>query len=271
MKNKTLLIWNLFSLIIFIIGFNLIGTLFKFPFVKTPLFHLILLGLPVILLIFHAIEVLGFFQGILFIFLSSFVGWLMETWGLMGGTFFGGTYIYEKNQPTLGIVPLSVVLYWAVFIYTGYSLVNSFLYWLGKEIPNIKNKKILLLPALIIFDGLVVTAIDLFMDPIQVKAGAWIWIEGGAYFGVPVGNFVGWFIVTVIVTGIFRTINYFTKSKNKFDKKILLIPVWTYIILSVSFTLSAIKYEMFSFALLGSLLMLPPALINLLLYFKKNE
>ena len=38
---------------------------------------------------------------------------------------------------------------------------------------------------------------DLSLDPLRATVeNRWIWISGGSYFGVPLGNFVGWFMVT---------------------------------------------------------------------------
>ena len=41
------------------------------------------------------------------------------------------------------------------------------------------------------------TAWDLAMDPVWCNIDrAWVWQGGGAYFGVPVSNFAGWFLTT---------------------------------------------------------------------------
>jgi putative membrane protein len=45
---------------------------------------------------------------------------------------------------------------------------------------------------------------DLSMDPIwsTVEHG-WIWLNGGAYFGVPLVNFVGWSLTVYIIYQLF--------------------------------------------------------------------
>jgi putative membrane protein len=41
---------------------------------------------------------------------------------------------------------------------------------------------------------------DLAMDPIWATfAKAWIWRDGGPYFGVPVSNFFGWFLKIYVI------------------------------------------------------------------------
>ena len=37
---------------------------------------------------------------------------------------------------------------------------------------------------------------DLYLDPIAVHLGIWIWSNPGPWFGVPIGNFVGWWLIT---------------------------------------------------------------------------
>ena len=37
---------------------------------------------------------------------------------------------------------------------------------------------------------------DLFLDPIAVQAGYWVWfVEGTVYYGIPLLNYVGWFVL----------------------------------------------------------------------------
>ncbi len=41
------------------------------------------------------------------------------------------------------------------------------------------------------------TAWDLFLDPQMVGEGYWVWARRGIYRGIPLGNFVGWFVTGV--------------------------------------------------------------------------
>lgn len=216
------------------------------------------------LLIVHSLITLSKSRSVFFILLAAGVGTLMEYIGLKYGTFFGGNYVY-KTQLTLFTVPLSVIFYWAVFIYTGYCLTNSFLYWLKKEKPNYKNKKISLLTLSILLDGYFVTAIDLFMDPIAVRSGSWKWLEGGPYFGIPIGNFIGWFIVTIIVASIFRTFEYFFPGKEVFNKSIFIIPVLGYGVMTLSYFVLALNFNQV-LATVGLFFMLPQTIINLIMF-----
>lgn len=265
-------LWKLFYFLIFIIFVKVIGDFFGVQLEhKYPWFNFIFLGIPVALLVVHSVITLSKFGSALFVLLASSIGTIMEYIGLRDGTFFGGHYIY-KPQLTLFTVPVSVIFYWAVFIYTGYCLTNAFLYWLKIQKPNLKNKNIFLLILAILLDGYFVTAIDLFMDPIAVKSGSWKWIEGGPYFGIPIGNFIGWFIVTIMVVSIFRIFEYFFPKKEMFNKSIFIIPVLGYASMAISYFLLALNFNK-TLATVGLLFMLPQIIINLIMFrrYKINK
>lgn len=44
--------------------------------------------------------------------------------------------------------------------------------------------------------GIIAVLVDLFIDPVAVAAGYWLWLkQGTVYFGIPLLNFVGWFVL----------------------------------------------------------------------------
>lgn len=244
------------------------------PFMKENhlVYTFLSLGLPIVLLILHSEITLTVKRAILFIFLATTIGWMAEVLGLKTGVIFGGHYVYGGNKISLWGVPIMVIAYWAVFIYVGYSIVNSFFYWRGNKKPNRKSNDLKRLPGLVLADGLVVMFIDIFMDPLKVLAGEWSWVGGGSFFGVPLGNFVGWFVVTVIVTGIYRLFEYFAIGlKNRYSKTIYLIPVICYSALAISFTLEAIENQIIGLAIIGNALMQPIVVANLSLFVKRKE
>jgi putative membrane protein len=54
------------------------------------------------------------------------------------------------------------------------------------------------LTALAIVAAWVMTAWDVVMDPGMAATGNWIWERGGAYFGVPRRNYLGWLLTTFL-------------------------------------------------------------------------
>jgi putative membrane protein len=46
---------------------------------------------------------------------------------------------------------------------------------------------------------LIAVLLDLFIDPIAVAAGYWVWIApANVYYEIPLLNFVGWFVLMVL-------------------------------------------------------------------------
>jgi len=44
--------------------------------------------------------------------------------------------------------------------------------------------------------GIIAVVLDLFIDPIAVGAGYWVWtVHGTVYYGIPLLNYVGWFVL----------------------------------------------------------------------------
>lgn len=47
--------------------------------------------------------------------------------------------------------------------------------------------------------AMIAVVTDLFMDPVAVAAGYWVWLkEANLYFGIPLLNFVGWFVLMLL-------------------------------------------------------------------------
>ena len=50
------------------------------------------------------------------------------------------------------------------------------------------------------------TAWDLFLDPQMVGEGYWRWVRKGAYRGIPLTNYVGWFITGLGIMALFEAV-----------------------------------------------------------------
>ena len=65
----------------------------------------------------------------------------------------------------------------------------------------LSGRKIVLLPLAASF---VMTAWDFSMDPVWADIDhAWVWRDGGPYYGVPTSNFFGWFLTVYIFYQLF--------------------------------------------------------------------
>jgi uncharacterized membrane protein len=172
MKISEKLVWIIFISSLVVISIECLGILVGVQMRDYLWFRVLFLGLPILLLITHSMVTLTSSRTLFLIALSLLAGLRVEAWGLSSGTLFGGHYVYHFGQFTIAGIPLEVVSYWAVFIYSGYSIVSSFFYWVDKEKPSIIRRNVWFLPIAIVCDGLVVTAIDLFYGSIASETGA---------------------------------------------------------------------------------------------------
>jgi uncharacterized membrane protein len=234
-----------------------------------PLYlSLAVLAAPVLMLLLHATWMLGMKRAAVFLLLAATVGLLAEIWGLSGGTLFGGLYIYNGHTLKLWSVPYIIPIYWAVFIYTAYSITNSFWVWLNRPRPTKLHANLTSLIPLIALDGLLLVVLDLILDPIKVHEGAWTWLDIGPYYGIPLGNFMGWFFVTVVVTGAFRLYEYFRPRPTSDDAFLILMPTIGYGAMSLSMALTAVVYGMYGLAALSLALMFGLSFLNIVCFIK---
>lgn len=269
-NNSEKIIWAIFIAVAVFELINIAGDCLGVDLFKNPVIIFLKYALPLAALVPHALAVLGKTKGGFFLLLSFFIGLAFEIIGVKYGVIFGGHYSYRPSALMIGGVPLLIPICWMVFIYTGYSVVNLLLYFSGGNKPDKYNKNILLLLGLIALDGLAVLSIDLFLEPVQVAEGYWIWAGSGRYFNVPAGNFIGWFIVAAAASGIFRIAEYFFPARAKANIKLLLISFIGYCFIYLSTLIYSIKNEFFDLIFIGGSAMLFFIFINAFLLMKQK-
>ncbi|MGI9116270.1 MAG: carotenoid biosynthesis protein [Gaiellales bacterium] len=97
------------------------------------------------------------------------------------------TYAYtDALQPQLAGVPIVIPLAWAMMAYPAWRI--------GQIVGTTPLTR-----ALVAAGAL--TAWDVALDPQMVGLGIWTWPNGGAYHGIPLVNFLGWFAVGFALFG----------------------------------------------------------------------
>lgn len=204
-------------------------------------------------------------KSILFLLIIFIVPLIFEYIGINYGAPLGVKYYYLENfKPKIFGLPIFVWILWIIFIYIGYTLTNSiFIYFLKENYNSIikKNFNIILFS---LFDGFVVLIFDIFIDPVAIKLGFWRWENYEvSYFGVPIGNFVGWYIITTTTTLFLRTLDIiFPLDTNKFWLNI--VQFIYFLIIFILFIISLIFLNIDS-ALMGLIIASP---INIILLKK---
>jgi len=162
-------------------------------------------GLTTLLVAFsvsHAAYALGLRRTAVFFAISAVVSWLFEQAGVSTGAVYGPYHYTDVLGPKLGDVPLLIPGAWFMMIYPGYViaglLVDGRPYGTRGSWANVVW--------LAAVGAAVMTAWDVVVDPILSGPAfrAWIWEQGGPYFGVPLRNYAGWLVTTFVVYLLYR-------------------------------------------------------------------
>ncbi|HEY7247904.1 MAG TPA: carotenoid biosynthesis protein [Xanthobacteraceae bacterium] len=125
------------------------------------------------------------------------VGNLMENIGVLTGFPFGHYHYTDALGPKLLLVPL---LIGPAYFGSGY------LSWVMANVLLRADRRtdalaVLMVPLAATF---IMVSWDLCFDPAaSTVAHMWIWEDGGGYFGVPLTNFLGWYLTVYIFLQLF--------------------------------------------------------------------
>lgn len=115
----------------------------------------------------------------------------LENLSIVTGFPFGHYYYSDALGPKLFLVPLLIGPAYLGMGYLSWTLARLIL---GGRRP--RADRLFAVPAIA---GFVMVSWDLTFDPIASTIGhSWIWHDGGAYFGVPVSNFLGWYLTVYV-------------------------------------------------------------------------
>ncbi len=218
----------------------------------TPLLTL----LAFIFAILHSCQNLGWKQALLLLVLTFAVSLLFECMGVATGWVYGPYHYTDKLGPKfLGLVPLLIPVAWFMMTYPSYVIARYL-------VPVTKNAWVWRL-CVAALGALVMTAWDLAMDPMMVAGGHWVWEQPGAYFGVPLQNFLGWWLTIFITFLLFlflaRIKSEPATTRNTFQP----LAVLSYAITGFSSILADFEFGLDGPALVGIFAMLPWVVISL--------
>jgi uncharacterized membrane protein len=167
----------------------------RVPSLLIVIFHVIP---PAFFAVIHGARIYRLRGSLLFTSLCLGVGTFFESVSLRTGFPFGHYRFTELMGPQLFGLPILLAL---AYVGMGY------LSWiLGMVIIECQDKplsgrKIVQLPLAASF---IMTVWDISMDPVWADIDhAWVWRDGGLYYGVPISNFLGWFLTVYIFYQLF--------------------------------------------------------------------
>jgi putative membrane protein len=121
------------------------------------------------------------------------LAWASEAIGSATDIPFGAYDYTPMLQPQLLGVPLLIPLAWLMMLPTAWAVAQVIL----RSRSNAGIRRRLALAGV---SALAFTAWDLFLDPQMVTWKFWVWQQPGGYFGIPWVNFLGWILVSGVIT-----------------------------------------------------------------------
>lgn len=145
----------------------------------------------------HGAQQLGWKRILTMFVIVSAISLAFESYGVASGNVYGPYHYTEMLGPKfLGLVPYLIPVAWFMMMYASYVIADM-------VIPAKFGSTFVRLLAVAAVTGIAMTAWDTAMDPMMVGGGHWVWDEPGAYFGIPLQNFWGWWLTTFTAVAVY--------------------------------------------------------------------
>lgn len=172
---------------------------------------------------------MGLKRALLFGIAGYLIAWLSELFSIHNGFPYGYYYYIEsttgKEIWVLG-VPLMDSISYVFLAYASYSLallVISPIRRSGWTLYVLETKKIRDSFLARLLGATFIVCLDIIIDPVALRGDRWFlgqiygYPEKGIYFGVPLSNFIGWFLVGFIMIYALQKIDRYLRKRESRD------------------------------------------------------
>lgn len=196
----------------------------------------------------HAGQREGWRGALLLLALVFGVSLLFESVGVATGWVYGPYHYTDQLGPKfLALVPYIIPVAWFMMSYPSF-VIASWLVPAGWK----RWQRVLCVAAL---GGLAMTAWDVIMDPIMVAGGNWVWDVKGAYFGIPLQNFWGWWLTIFTTFALYLWL--FSRDVKPPEPGFDRLALGSYLVTALGIVLAALLSQSGDLALIGFFAMLP--------------
>lgn len=159
----------------------------------------------------HGSKYVGRKSIIVLALVTATVSFIMEYAGVKTGMIYGEYHYGAVLGPkALDTVPWLIPLSWFMFMYVSSMTVDAAFggRYAGLSAPFL----------FAILDSAAMTALDVLIDPLWVTRGTWTWTAvqslpaGSVFYGIPVQNYFGWLLTTIIIFVPYRIIFFRNKA-----------------------------------------------------------
>lgn len=216
----------------------------------------------------HAWYVLGWKHALVFFAITAAISWGYEQLGVETSLVYGKYHYTDVLGAKLGHVPIIIPIAWFMMIYPSFIIASLITFGSVSKNHNSISKIVLL--ALV--SAAVMTAWDLVVDPYLSgpTQNAWIWEEGGQYFGVPLQNFGGWLLTTFTIYLVFSLTRQKSHAASELNlsQVIVFMPLIAYGSMMIS---NIIPGEPLALRYIGPIVMGIPLVIGSYRFVKNNR
>jgi putative membrane protein len=196
----------------------------------------------------HAGQREGWKRTALLLALVFAVSLTFESVGVATGLIYGPYHYTDKLGPLfLGLVPYLIPVAWFMMSYPSFVIADRLIPTEWK-----RWQRVLSVAAV---GGLVMTAWDLVMDPIMVASGHWVWDVQGAYHGIPLQNFWGWWLTVFTTFALYMLIS--GKAPKIPETKLDRLALVSYLVTALGIVLLSLVTGAGELALIGFFAMVP--------------
>jgi putative membrane protein len=162
-----------------------------------------------------------------FVVLCFFTGLITEIIGVNTGALFG-QYAYGD---VLGIkvlgVPLLIGVNWFIAVFCSCNVIFLLNEWLYKKLSTDMHPSLAVQLFAFVTDAALLTMLfDYILEPTAIQLGFWRWLPDGS---VPLFNFVCWFIISAVLSAVFRLMKF--DKHNQFAVHLLIIQLLFFLVL----------------------------------------
>ena len=249
-RNLTKQLLIIYALLTF---YTLLSPFLGLPY--HPFFTPLLTLLAFCFALLHGSQSLGWKPTLLLLVLTFAISLLFESVGVATGWVYGPYHYTDKlGAKFLGLVPLLIPVAWFMMTYPSYVIAR-------RLVPAIKKGWVWRL-SVAALGAVIMTAWDLAMDPMMVAGGHWVWEQPGAYFGIPLQNYWGWWLTTFITFFLFLSIGRIFPERSTSNDQYTRLAIWSYAITGLSSLLADFEFGLGGPALVGLFAMLPWVLMG---------
>jgi uncharacterized membrane protein len=152
-----------------------------------------LAGALMLFALFHGASTYGWRGIVCFAVLCLGISNAFENLSILTGFPFGWYHYSDIMGPRLFLVPLEIGPAYFGLGYLSWTLARAVL---GDISGRLAGRLVFATPILATF---IMVSWDLTIDPMMSTiTGNWIWRDGGSYFGVPLQNFMGWYLTVYV-------------------------------------------------------------------------